>query len=144
MLGEMEKIFNMQLDSDPVSSVLRVPNKCIVSSANKKLFNILSFAPRKKIFYLIGLVINLHHLKDGIRSFLSWLPRKVLPMYYIKKQVGFIKSGHHIWTIWNLTFTLLYYKEYCNCVILWAFNCCINCCIFSAVFSSSSSSPNLL
>ncbi len=50
MLGEIEKIFNMQLDSDPVSSVLGVPNKCIVSSANKKLFNILSFAPRKKYF----------------------------------------------------------------------------------------------
>ncbi len=50
MLGEIEKIFDMQLDSDPVSSVLGVPNKCIVSSANKKLFNILSFAPRKKYF----------------------------------------------------------------------------------------------
>ncbi len=54
----------MQLDFDPVSLVLGIPNKCI---ANKKLYNILSFAARKKIFYLIGLVINLHHLKVGIR-----------------------------------------------------------------------------
>ncbi len=40
----------MQLDSDPVSLLLGIPNKCIVSSANKKLFNILSFAARKKYF----------------------------------------------------------------------------------------------
>ncbi len=43
-------------------------------------------------------------------------------MYYIKKEVSFIKSGLHIWTIRNLIFALLYYKEYCNCVILWTFN----------------------
>ncbi len=63
----MEKVLNMQLDSDTVSLVLGIPNKCIVSSANKKLFNILSFAARIFFFYLIGLVINLHHLKVGIR-----------------------------------------------------------------------------
>ncbi len=64
---EMETIFNMQLDFDPISLVLGIPNECIVSSANKKLYNILSFAARKKVFYLIGLVINLRHLKVGIR-----------------------------------------------------------------------------
>lgn len=49
VLGDMEKIFNMQLDFDPVSLVLGIPNKCIVLSANKKLYNILSFAARKSI-----------------------------------------------------------------------------------------------
>ncbi len=49
VLEEMEKIFNMQLDSDPVSLILGIPNKSIVSSAKKKLFNILSFAARKNI-----------------------------------------------------------------------------------------------
>ncbi len=50
--------------------------------------NCLIFSPllSEKIFYLIGLVINLHHLKVGIRSFLSWFPWSILPMYYIKKQ----------------------------------------------------------
>ncbi len=128
VLGEMEKIFNMQLDFDPVSLVLGIPNKCIVSSANKKLYNILSFAARKNIL--------LNWISDKSPSLKGWhkiifelIPLGVLPMYYIKKQVSFIKSGLHIWTIWNLIFALLYYKEYCNCVILWTFN-------FSAVFNS--------
>jgi len=47
-----------------------IPNSCITSSANKKLYNIVSFSARK-IFYLIGSVINLLPLKDGTRSFLS-------------------------------------------------------------------------
>ncbi len=62
----MEIIFNMQLDFDPVSLVLGIPNECFAPSANKKLYNILSFNVRKKIFYLIRLVINLHLLKVGI------------------------------------------------------------------------------
>ncbi len=50
MLGEMEKIFNMQLDFDPVSLVMGIPNKCIVLSATNKLYNIFSFAARTKYF----------------------------------------------------------------------------------------------
>ncbi len=49
-MGKMEKIFNRQLDYDPVSLVLGRPNKCTVSSDNKKLYNILSFAARKNFF----------------------------------------------------------------------------------------------
>ncbi len=63
----------MQLDSDPVSSVLRVPNKCIISSANKKLFNILSFAPRKKNILLNCISDKSPSLKGSFpgESFLS-------------------------------------------------------------------------
>ncbi len=39
----MEMIFNMHLDFDPFSLLLGIPNECFASSANKKLYNILSF-----------------------------------------------------------------------------------------------------
>ncbi len=66
VLGEMEKIFNMQLD-------LTQSHWYWVYLINA-LFHLLTrnciiFSPLlpEKIFYLIGLVINLHHLKVGIK-----------------------------------------------------------------------------
>ncbi len=47
----MEMIFNMQLDFDPVSLVLGILNECIASSANKKLYNFLSFAAKKNKYF---------------------------------------------------------------------------------------------
>lgn len=47
--GEMEKIFNVHLDLDPVSLLLGIPNGLIDTSAGRKLYNVLTFAARKNI-----------------------------------------------------------------------------------------------
>ncbi len=117
--GGNGKDLNMQLDSDPVSLLLGIPNKCIVSSANKKLFNILSFAVR--IFFFLNWISDKSpSLKGWHKIIFELIPLEHLTHVLHQKTV-------HIWTKWNLIFALLYYKEYCVCVILWTFN-------FSALF----------
>ncbi len=103
VLGEMEKIL-MQFDSDPVSLLLGIPNNCIVSSANKKLFNILSFAVRKNIL-LNWISDKSPSLKGWHKIFFELIPLEHLTYVLHQKTVISGLNG--------TSSSPYYYKEYC-------------------------------
>jgi len=49
VLSEMEKIFGLKLEMDPMSLILGLPNRRLTSKHNKKLYCIVTYAARKNI-----------------------------------------------------------------------------------------------
>lgn len=49
VLSEMEKIFGLKLEMDPVSLILGLPNQRLTSKHNKRLYCILTYAARMNI-----------------------------------------------------------------------------------------------
>ena len=45
----MQKIFNIDLEMDPLSLILGLPSGNVTTVANKRLYNLLTFAARKNI-----------------------------------------------------------------------------------------------
>ena len=49
VLSEMEKIFGLKLEMDPLSLILGLPNRSLTSKHNKRLYCILTYAASKNI-----------------------------------------------------------------------------------------------
>ena len=77
ILVEMEKIFHRHLDMDLLSLILGLPVKSLPTAANRRLYNVLTFAARKNIL--------LQWIKDQVPSLKGWrnIIFELVPLEYL-------------------------------------------------------------
>ena len=73
----MEKVFNTDLGLDPLSLILGLPSGAVSTAANKRLYNLLTFAARKNIL--------LQWISDKSPSVKGWakIIFELIPLEYL-------------------------------------------------------------
>ena len=87
----MERIFHVNMD--PTSLILGLPSDHLKTAANKRLYNILTFAARKNIL--------LHWVKDKVPSICGW--RKIIfdliPLEYLTNVIHYsVDQFYRVWS----------------------------------------------